>query len=100
MFDAGDARVSFYSNETGHSYEVWCCARMTGEDCEEVSRLADSKAPRDAVCLVVSYFQELHSAFDYERDLTDTEKAGTMLDAFRRLRSAGISACVDGLSWG
>ena len=44
MFDAGDALVSFYSNETGRSYEVRCYDIMDSEDCEAVWELAASTA--------------------------------------------------------
>lgn len=100
MFDASDARVTFYSNETGNSYEVWCRERMTGEDCKEVRALAASTAPRLYVQVAVSRFQELHNAFDYERDIVDAERGGAMLSLFKCLRTVGISAYVDGLSWG
>lgn len=100
MFDASDARVTFYSNETGDSYDVRCCARMSGEDCAEVRALAASTAPRLYVQVAVSRFQELHNTFDYERDLIDVERGGDMLNLLRLLRDVGISAYVDGLSWG
>ena len=100
MFDAGDARVSFYSRETGRSYEVRCYARMTAEDCEQVRGLAESTADRLRVRVFVSRFQELHNAFDYERDLIDAERGETMRYLFECLRSVGISAYVDGLSRG
>lgn len=100
MFDAGDARVTFYSQETGNSYEVRCYAYMTGDDCEEVRGLAASTADRLRVRVFVSRFQELHNAFDYERDLIDAERGGAMRSLFKCLRSVGISAYVDGLSWG
>lgn len=100
MLDAYDARVSFYSNETGRSYEVRCHAYMSGEDCKEVRALAASKAPRLYVQVAVSRFQELHNAFDYERDLLDAERGGAMRALFKCLRTVGISAYVDGLSWG
>lgn len=100
MFDAGDARVSFYSNETGRSYDVRCYNIMYDEDCEEVRGLADSTALAQHVYNAVSCFQALHNTFDYERDLTDAERSGAMLNLFKRLRDVGISAYVDGLSWG
>lgn len=100
MFDAGDARVTFYSHETGRSYEVRCYAYMTGEDCKEVRALAASTAPHWDVRVAVSCFQALHNTFDYERDLTDAGRGGAMLNLFARLRDVGISAYVDGLSWG
>ena len=100
MFDAGDARVTFYSHETGDSYEVECYLRMSKADCEEVRELADSGADRLRVRVYVSRFQELHNAFDYELDLFDAKRSGEMLDLFECLRSVGISAYVDGLSWG
>lgn len=100
MFDAENARVSFYSQETGDCYEIGCHRRMTVEDCKEVRALADSGADRLRVRVAVSCFQVLHNAFDYERDLLDAERAGAMLKLFERLRSVGISAYVDGLSWG
>lgn len=100
MFDASDARVTFYSQETGNSYEVRCCARMTGEDCKEVRALAAPTAPRLYVQVAVSRFQELHNAFDYGCDLTDAERGRAMRSLFNCLRSVGISAYVDGLSWG
>ena len=100
MFDAGDARVSFYSNETGRGYEVRCYNIMYSEDCEAVRELVASSADRLRVRVFVSRFQEMHNAFDYERDLLDAERSGAMLDLFECLRSVGISAYVDGLSWG
>lgn len=100
MFDASGARVLFYSQETGNSYEVRCCARMSGEDCKEVRGLAASTADRLRVRVFVSRFQELHNAFDYGCDLLDAERGGAMRDLFKCLRTVGISAYVDGLSWG
>ena len=100
MLDAGSARVSFYSKETGRSYEVRCYNIMYSEDCEELRELAASTADRLRVRVFVSRFQEMHNAFDYERDLLDAERSGAMLDLFECLRSVGISAYVDGLSWG
>ena len=52
------------------------------------------------VRVFVSRFQEMHNAFDYERDLLDAERRGAMLKLFECLRSVGISAYVDGLTWG
>jgi len=100
MFDAGDARVSFYSHESGNSYEVGCCRYMSCADCEEVRALADSVADRLRVRVFVSRFQEMHNTFDYERDLLDAERSASMLKLFECMRSVGISAYVDGLSWG
>ena len=100
MFDAGDARISFYSQETGDSYEVECRRYMSSADCKEVCALADSGEDRLRVRVFVSRFQEMHNSFDYERDLLDAERSGAMLDLFMRLSSVGISAYVDGLSWG
>ena len=100
MFDAGNARVSFYSNETGRSYEVRCYNIMYSEDCEVVRELAASTAFAQHVYNAVSCFQALHNTFDYERDLLDAERSGAMLNLFDRMRSVGISAYVDGLSWG
>ena len=100
MFDAGNARVSFYSQETGDSYDVPCSRYMLRADCEDVRMLADSTADSLRVRVFVSRFQEMHNTFDYERDLLDAERSGAMLDLFECLRSVGISAYVDGLSWG
>lgn len=100
MFDAMNARVLFYSNETGNSYEIPCYAYMLRSACEEVRGLAASTAPRLDVQVAVSCFQELHNEFDYGRDLTDAERGGAMLNLFKRLRDVGISVHVDGLSWG
>ena len=73
---------------------------MYSEDCEAVWELVASGADRLRVRVFVSRFQEMHNAFDYERDLLDAERSGAMLDLFMRLSSVGISAYVDGLSWG
>lgn len=100
MFDAGDARVSFYSQETGNSYDVPCSRYMSKAGCEMVCTLADSNADRLRVRVFVSRFQEMHNTFDYERDLLDAERSEAMLDLFECLGSVGISAYVDGLSWG
>lgn len=100
MFYAGNARVSFYSCDTGDSYDVSCCARMTGEDCKQVRLLSDAGSDRLLVRVLVSRFQEMHNAFDYKRDLLDAERSGEMLDLFECLRSVGISAYVYGLTWG
>ena len=100
MFDASDARVSFYSGETGDSYEVECYRRMVADDCKQVLELADTSADRLRVRVFVSRFQELHNSFDYELDLLDAKRSGAMHDLFECLRSVGISAYVDGLSWG
>lgn len=100
MFDASDARVSFYSDETGDSYEVACYSRMVADDCKQVCELADSGADSLRVRVFVSRFQELHNTFDYELDLLDAKRSGAMLDLFERLRSVGISAYVNGLWWG
>lgn len=99
MFDASDARVSFYSHETGDSYEVECYRRMAADDCKQVRELADSCADRLRVRVLVSRFQELHNSFDYELDLLDAKRSGAMLNLFECLSSVGISAYVDGLSW-
>ena len=99
MFDAADARVSFYSRETGDGYEVECYRRMSDDDCKQVRCLSDSGADRLRVRVFVSRFQEAHNAFDYELDLLDAKRSGAMLDLFECLRSVGISASVDGLSW-
>ena len=100
MFDAGNARVSFYSQETGNSYEIECYRRMSLADCEKVRSLAYVGVLPQHVHAAVSCFQALHNTFDYERDLVDVKRGGTMLKLFERLRSVGISAYVDGLSWG
>lgn len=100
MFHAGNARVSFYSCETGDSYDVSCRARMTGEDCKQVRGLSYTGADRLRVRVYVSRFQEMHNAFDYERDLLDAERSAPMFDLFECLRSVGISAYVHGLTWG
>ena len=100
MFDASNARVLFYSDETSDSYEVSCRERMTGEDCKQVRWLSDTCADRLRVRVFVSRFQEMHNAFDYECDLLDAERSGAMLKLFECLRSVGISAYVAGLSWG
>lgn len=100
MFNAANARVLFYSSDTGDSYEVSCCACMTGEDCKQVRGLSYAGADRLRVHVFVSRFQEMHNAFDYERDLLDAERRTSMLELFDGLRSVGISAYVDGLSWG
>ena len=100
MFDAGNARVSFYSRETGDSYEVECRAYMLRAGCEKVRTLADSGADRLRVRVFVSRFQEMHNTFDYERDLLDAERSGAVLNLLECLLSVGISAYVDGLSWG
>ena len=100
MFDAGNARVLFYSRETGDSYAVECYSYMSRDDSEEVRALADSSAIAHHVYAAVSCFQALHNTFDYDRDLIDVERGGAMLNLFERLRSVGISAYVDGLSWG
>lgn len=100
MFYAGNARVSFYSCDTGDRYDVSCCARMTGEDCKQVRWMSDAGSDRLRVRVLVSRFQEMHNAFDYERDLLDAERSGAMLDLFECLRSVGISAYVHGLTWG
>lgn len=99
MLDAYDARVSFYSNETGRSYEVRCHAYMSGEDCKEVRALAVSTSPQLYVNVLVSRFQEMHNAFDYEHDLLNAERGVAMRSLFNCLRSVGISAYVYGLSW-
>ena len=73
---------------------------MYSEDCEAVWELVASGADRLRVRVFVSRFQEMHNAFDYERDLLDAERSGAMLDLFECLRSVGISVCVHGLMWG
>ena len=99
MFDAADARVSFYSCETGDYYDVECYRQMTSDDCKQVRGLSDAGADRLRVRVFVSRFQEMHNTFDYELDLLDAKRSGAMLDLFECLRSVGISASVDGLLW-
>lgn len=100
MFDAGEAQVLFYSQETGECYDVPCSRYMDKADCKVVRTLADSTADRLHVLVFVSRFQELHNSFDYERGLLDAERSGAILKLFECLRSVGISAYVNGLSWG
>lgn len=100
MFDAGDALVSFYSHETGDCYEVECRRYMTRVDCGAVCTLASSDISYVRVCEVVSAFQEVHNCFDYGSDLIDAKRADDLLAVFRCLSDIGISAYVDGLSWG
>lgn len=100
MFDAGDAWVLFYSRETGDSYEVGCCTYMSRVDCGAVCMLASSNIPYARVYSVVAAFQEVHNRFDYGSDIIDAERADGLMAAFRCLSDIGISAYVDGLSWG
>ena len=100
MFYAGNARVSFYSCDTGDSYDVSCCARMTGEDCKQVRLLSDAGSDRLRVRVLVSRFQEMHNTFDYELALLDAERSTSMRNLFECLDNVGISVYIDGLSWG
>lgn len=100
MIYAGNAWVSFYSRETGDYYEVGCCKYMSRVDCGAVCMLASSDIPYVRVCSVVTAFQEVHNSFDYESGIIDAERADCLMAAFRCLSDIGISAYVDGLSWG
>lgn len=100
MFYAGEARVSFYSQETGDYYDVGCYQRMTSDDCKQVRGLSDTGADRLRVRVYVSRFQEMHNTLDYGLALLDAERSTSMRNLFECLDNVGISAYIDGLSWG
>ena len=100
MFDAREARVSFYSRGTGNHYDVECYRSMTPDDCKQVRGLADAGADRLRVRVYVSRFQEMHNTLDYGLALLDAERSASMLKLFECLYSVGISVYIDGLSWG